>query len=376
MPDVLYDITGTPLIFQFHVQSRLAPIGVIRISADKRLGNPVLSVEYGPAQLPDFAALIADLTAPAEATIPGYRAVDAYPVVYSYPKTGVQFVLAPVDGPETSPAVAHVVFDAETRSIVAELPEGVGAVEPVDGHAAWSLLGHAEARAVTRGEAPLAQQRLRDRILERWQDSSQQMTTLLATWSDIEGGPTEIPVEIEEHLLPARFGLQEGRFPAYAQIDTYHCAIASAQMIIEYLTGLKIDQRELEKPFGKGPFGTSNPAQIQGYRALLGGDAFAPSQLDETPTADEVVDVINRGLPMKSGVPQHARACCGYRRLLFKTPDGTTSFEAFELRIHDPWPPGEGKLLWESWNSIVHTNFIYMSRTGEVRQLRRNMQDA
>lgn len=369
-PDVLYDITGMPLVFQFHVQKELMPIGVIRISADKRLGSPVLSVQYGPVHLPDFAALIAELTAPAQAACPAHRVVQAYPVVYSYPKTGVQFLLAPEDERENSPNTAYVIFDAETRLIVEELPEGAGDSATIDGQAAYSLLGHAEARAATRAWAGLKPQQLRHRILERWQDRSQQIAALLAAWSDIEGGSEEIPTGIEEHLLPARFGIPEGTFPAYGQIDTYHCAIASAQMIIQYLTGVRIDQRDLEKPFGKGPFGTSNTAQMQGYRTMLGGDAFAPSPLDETPSPDEVAGVIDAGLPMKSGVPQHARACCGYRRLLFRAPDGTTAFDAFELRIHDPWPPKEGKLLWESWNSIVHTNFIYMTRKGEIKQLK------
>lgn len=359
-PDILYDISATPLVYQFYVVSRLDCVGVIRIAADTRLGTPVLSVQYARSLRPDIDGAARLLAPKAAFRMPDHRIIDWYPVIYSYPKTGLQFVFVASGAPDADPYPVTVIMDLDTMAPVADLPEG-GAGEDVDGNEAYSLIRAAEtARLRGRGarEAPGA----------AWRRRARTILDLLDSFDAAEGGGG-LPTETEGRALAARFGVEEGSFPAHGQIDTYHCALASAQMILEYLTGERIEQRDLEQPFQKGAFGTTNAAQVAGYARLLGTRPFAPSGLDETPTAREVVEVLDAGLPMKSGVPRHARVCCGYRRVSVRDTQNRVVCDDIELLIHDPWPPNEGKIYWEGWNDIVHTNFIYMTKTGETKTL-------
>lgn len=351
-PDILFDPTSGPLLYQFYVYTRFNCVGVIRIAADKRLQTPVIAIQSVRATQPDFAALIRLALPKAEGRRPDYRPVDAYPVIYAYPKTGVQVVMVPASEPDGSRLVERVIVDIDTLAVVEEVPEGGPAV---DGHQAYSLLALAG-----RGRSARADIQRTMRAVEQWEKTRQAMEAALAAYGGVEGGPPVPPAATDTHVLAARYGAAEGEFPLISQVDTYNCALASAEMIIQYLTGRTIDQGTLAGPFQKGPFGTSNEGQINGYRTVLADASFVPEPIDTTPTPDESAAAIDAGTPMKSGVPQHARACCGYRRNHVGSKD--EDLTSFELLIHDPWPPNEGRVYWEYWNSILHTNFLFLKQ--------------
>ena len=52
--------------------------------------------------------------------MPGHRVIDCYPVVYSYPKTGIQFVFVPEGEGDAHPYPASVIMDLETMRAAVE----------------------------------------------------------------------------------------------------------------------------------------------------------------------------------------------------------------------------------------------------------------
>ncbi len=140
-------------------------------------------------------------------------------------------------------------------------------------------------------------------------------------------------------------------FKLHPQETPVYCAVATAQMILEYY-GFQYSQAEIAAAMKTGQDGTTNDNQIKGYTSLGKGSLFAPP-LDRTASFSEAQFEISQGRALKTGIPGHARACAGFK----VEASGIKS-----LYIYDPWPPNQGTIYWEKWEATTHTNFIYVQR--------------
>lgn len=137
------------------------------------------------------------------------------------------------------------------------------------------------------------------------------------------------------------------------QEQNNYCAVASAQMILSF-KGKAFTQERIAAAMEAGQGGefVTPTAQVAAYQRLATG---LRAEYDDTCSFSEVIREISADLPLKSGVPGHARVCTGW--LVRRDENGNTKNW---LRIFDPWPPGEGAVYWESGTSVVHTNYIYV----------------
>jgi Peptidase_C39 like family len=173
-----------------------------------------------------------------------------------------------------------------------------------------------------------------------------------ATWEGamtaLPAGPTS-PAGVLPAVEIAQQNLEEQtvELNLHVQETSYYCAVATAQMILEY-NGIKKTQSEIAAAMRAQPPGVDNQPQIDGYKTLSAGQLDA--LIETRPTFEGAKNEIAAArLPMKSGIYGHARACAGFRN------DGQPW-----LYIYDPWP-GSG-IYWENWDGpqIHHTNFIYV----------------
>ncbi len=148
-------------------------------------------------------------------------------------------------------------------------------------------------------------------------------------------------------------------FMLYAQQTSVYCAVATGQMILDFYRW-PYTQDEIATAMGTGPGGTDNPGQVAGYESLTRNcmDATYDTSADWSEAKAE----IDANRPVKSGIPGHARACAGWKRQnLFFIGQEPKRW----LQIYDPWPWNAdlcqgGKIVWEDWDSVTHTNFIYV----------------
>jgi hypothetical protein len=148
-------------------------------------------------------------------------------------------------------------------------------------------------------------------------------------------------------------------FALYAQKTNVYCAVATGQMILDYYR-YYYSQDDIATAMVTGPGGTTNPGQVQGYETL--SKNCLDATYDSTANWSEAKAEIDANRPVKSGVPGHARACAGWKRqnifIIGQQPKRW-------LKIYDPWPWNAdicngGKIVWEDWDTITHTNFIYV----------------
>jgi Peptidase_C39 like family len=148
-------------------------------------------------------------------------------------------------------------------------------------------------------------------------------------------------------------------FELYAQQTDVFCAVATGQMILDFYK-YHFTQDQIATAMNTGAGGTTNPDQVTGYETLSGNCLDAT--FDGTADWAEARAEIDANRPVKSGIPGHARACAGWKRQnisLIGQPLRRW------LRIHDPWPwnadiCARGQIVWEDWDAVNHTNFIYV----------------
>lgn len=163
------------------------------------------------------------------------------------------------------------------------------------------------------------------------------------------------PSQLANAVAKAREGTQEQtvELHLHGQETPVYCAVATAEMILEYYE-IQKTQTEIAQVMHTSATGTENPDQVNGYASLSGGALTAT--LQDKPAFETAQTEILDARPFKSGVPGHARAGAGFK------VDGDQSW----LYIYDPWPPNQGAgPYWENWNmpSLPHTNFICVKKT-------------
>jgi hypothetical protein len=148
-------------------------------------------------------------------------------------------------------------------------------------------------------------------------------------------------------------------FMLYAQQTDVYCAVATGQMILDFHRW-PFTQDQIATAMSTDASGTTNSNQVAGYESLTNNlfDATFDSSADWSEAKSE----IDANRPLKSGISGHARACAGWKRQnIFWIMQSPKRW----LQIYDPWPWNAdickgGAVVWEDWDAVEHTNFIYV----------------
>lgn len=362
----IYDLNGKLLFYEFDVTDGNEMKGSVKAAASKIIGSPVVTVEFGARGWDADKAFEGAKKKVAEIIPDGKIVGKGDLVCYSYPKIGIGVT---VHAPETGEQ--ELLFDVSDLSLVGgsgmqgyEM-EGYGADE-LEGFTAWSFYEEeAEPKAVENET--------------RWNLAESDLEAAsVGSPRVFEGGLTEgdletLRVELTpQPVLGRRFPFYSKRtikfaprctphdcFALYGQQTNVYCAVATGQMILDFYR-YYFTQDEIAKAMSTGASGTSNPNQVIGYETLSNGCLDAT--FDGSAQWSEARAEIDANRPLKSGIPGHARACAGWKRqnITFRGQRPRRW-----LRIFDPWPWNSdickgGKILWEDWDAVTHTNFIYV----------------
>ena len=277
-------------------------------------------------------------------------------VCYCYPKVGIEVTFdVPREGPRS--AIFDVADGLPVQNLGADATEGSSAYSYYDVVVAptqdarrrrWSR-NEEDLEVLRRVDEPLLDPNTR---LEH--DARARIRTPLVR---------ELPYDIlplpQQKVI--RFGPRctpHECFSLSAQETNVFCAVATAQMILDFYRWY-YTQDEIAAAMGTGPGGTGNDGQIAGYESLSRNCLEAT--LDTSAQWSEAKVEIDANRPVKSGIPGHARAVAGWMR--------TWSWASWNwelaLKVYDPWPwnvdsCAGGGVVWEDWDAVTHTNFIYV----------------
>ncbi len=350
-PLIIHDLNGARLFYDFNVKVKKRIVGVVRASADKAVGSPVISLQLGPHR---WSVDDATEGAMKEVERSGARtdATETSLVCYCYPKIAVR-----AGGANTEAGPASMLFDVSDLKPV----ERYGADE-MEGVSSYSFLDEV---AIPEGSLRRSRWEAAESDLEASRD---------AVSEDLDKGTA--PATLQPKLAPrpyhrlipfyssntVKFAPRCNApevFRLYAQQTNVYCAVATGQMILDFYK-YHFDQPTIAAAMGTGAYGTSNTGQVNGYESLSNNGLDAT--YDNTAAWSEAKAEIDANRPLKSGIPGHARACAGWKRqnitLIGQPPKRW-------LKIYDPWPWNAnicngGAVYWEDWDSVNHTNFIYV----------------
>lgn len=358
-PLVLHDLNGAELFYEFTARRGKQIVGSIKASASRILGVPVAAVEMG-ARRWDPERATREARERALANVQKGKVTGTELVCFSYPKVGVR---VDVDDPQGTRSVIYDVSDlSEVRTFGAD---------ELEGNTSWSFYAEvAEPRAEEKAQRwRLAEQELEavrkrgrgafataftDRELDKLRDlvivKSRYPFISLYSSRVLKYGPRCSPHDC---------------FMLYSQQTNVFCAVATGQMILDFHRW-PYTQDEIAAGMNTGAGGTSNPDQVAGYESLTRNTMTAT--YDTSANWAEARSEIDANRPLKSGIPGHARACTGWKRQnLFLVAQQPRRW----LQIYDPWPWNAdicqgGANVWEDWDTVTHTNFIYVRHRTSV----------
>jgi hypothetical protein len=330
------DLKGAPLFYLF--PARLAGPQTtcwVRASADSLLGPAILAIDT-PRSPWDPATSIQRAYGLAREN---FRTTIGAPrlVCYSYPRIGVRVPLGVGDS---------VIYDAWSFE---EVP-----LEPGENRfGAWSYLS-----TVVEPNA--------DVRLAMWRADDERLTHSLDAHSLAGAGaegeqpdPTAPGVTLGKVRYSSQSEAHEC-FALYAQKNNRFCAMASAQMILDFYR-YSYSQDAIATEMGTPDDGitlTQYEQQRAAYESLSGNGLVAT--LDRAPCWQRAKAEIDANRPLKSGIIRHARVCTGW---LEEPETGVGARPRQWLRLHDPLPAHAdllkgGTTTWEAWTEHTHTNFI------------------
>lgn len=352
-PLIINDLNGERLFYDFNVRLGKQTIGVVRASANTAVGSPIVSLQLGPHKwsINDAAQEAAKVVKKREAHA---DINDTSLVCYCYPKIAIRVQASDREAGPSSMLVDVADFKPVER-FGAEEDEGISSYSFLD-------------------EVAIPQADLR---LSRWEAAEDELEASLEAAPTIEQEGAKIDLaDLKEKLalepyfpyIPfyswktVRYAPRCNApevFLLYAQQTNVYCAVATGQMILDFYK-YHFDQHTIATAMGTGAGGTSNTGQVNGYESLSNNGLNAT--YDNTATWSEAKAEIDANRPLKSGIPGHARACAGWKRqnltIIGQPPKKW-------LKIYDPWPWNAdicngGAVYWEDWDSVNHTNFIYV----------------
>jgi hypothetical protein len=352
-PLMIHDLDGKMLFYEFEVEEGNKAVGAIKASASKMIGSVVPTIEFGPRSW-DPKEATRKAKSQVRERFPRAEIIETELVCYSFPKIGVRVYVEDPDLGSRS-----LIFDVGDLSLV----EQFGA-DGLEGSAAWSFYQEiAEPHAGEKEQLFELAERELDQALSESPD------VLRRTFEEgelpevksilIPPPPIEIPAT-ESRTLQCSPRCKSAEWLAlYSQKTSVYCAVATGQMILDYYR-YYYSQDEIAAAMGTGAGGTSNSGQVNGYQKL--SNYCLDATLDGTASWSEAKTEIDANRPLKSGIPKHARACVGWmRQNITKVGQKPKRW----LKIYDPWPWNAdickgGKIVWEDWDAITHTNFIYV----------------
>jgi hypothetical protein len=358
-PLVLHDLNGQVLFYEFGVMDGKEMVGSIKASASKIIGSTVPTVEFGPRGWdPDNAASAAKEKV--KKRFPKAKISETELVCYSYPKIGVRvYIKDPKAGKQS------LILDVSDLSFV----EGFGSDEP-EGNTSWSFYQEV---AEPNGSEKEQRWELADKELEAARSATPKILapgftarelpkvreTFIPQPQDWQSRMKPIPFYSSRTIrFSPRCNTHEC-FELYAQKTNVYCAVATGQMILDFYR-YYYAQDQIAAAMGTGSGGTSNVGQVNGYESLSKNCLNAT--YDNTANWNEAKAEIDANRTLKSGIPGHARACAGWKRQNICLWPGPCKRW---LKIYDPWPWNAdicagGKIYWEDWGAVTHTNFIYV----------------
>ncbi len=311
----IFDLNGQQLFRDFHLRWGDGS-ATVRTSADDRLPSPVWSV--GIFDTENLKERIASAEAHAEKFDIGLDH-DKRIYCYSYPKLGLR----------GTKGEKEVIVELYPPHFVIDLSQDL--VENPEVVFPWSILDLA------------ALPSFRSVFREQWQ------IDVKSFGEKVEAGPPSS--RLFDYVEEAREGSEEQTLPLRlrGQETPVYCAVATAQMILEY-HGVREPQSRIATEMSTGSGGTTNPNQVIGYNQLLSSHL---ATFDGTASFAEARNEIVNARPCKSGIPGHARALGGFR----------VRDDDIWVYIYDPWPVNQGRAYWENWTASNHyTNYIYVRR--------------
>lgn len=170
------------------------------------------------------------------------------------------------------------------------------------------------------------------------------------------GETTRLPI-VQGAMLPVKLLPQET--PVF-------CAVATGQMIMSYLGLQDLSQQDIALLFNTGSSGTTNDNMISGLNQKL--SPLWHAGIDLTPDFNKIKNLISKLIPVKSGIPGHARLLRGWREYLFLNPQkpGEVEFTNRFVVINDPYPTNAGQIVLENFEKPIpdfYRNLLYLIRT-------------
>lgn len=357
-PLEIHDLNGKLLFYEFAAMRGDQSVGYVKASASKTVGTPVPAIIIGKRGWEPSSAFKGGAEQAAK-LFPNAKVTKQELVCYSYPKIGVRtFLQAPKQN------LVSVITDAASHSVVSRF----GADE-LEGQTCWSFYDEIGQNEVSGRET-------------KWEAADRELEAAIAqTPRALEGAFTDsdltsvkaavvpqptprlpgivIPFYSQQVIQYCRHCSTHDCYALHAQQTDVYCAVATGQMIMDFYR-YNFSQTDIAAAMGTGPAGTSNDGQKTGYEKLSNKCLLATIDL----TADwvEAKTEIDANRPLKSGINGHARACFGWKRqnitLIGQAPKRW-------LFILDPWPWNAnlcagGAIVWEDWDAVKHTNFIYV----------------
>lgn len=354
-PVVIHDLSGPAVFYDFELTSGEETVGVARAAASPSIGTPLVAVELGARGWdPKKAIRAAEKTVGRDhkdATIKSSRLV-----CYCYPKIGVE--------------VTYELPRKRTLQTIVDVADGL----PVAGHGPDEPEGSAAYSYYDVVVAPTVEKRS-----SRWTRSEEDVERVRRIAPELLDPDTGLDHEIRDkirvklardfpyEIFPfsdqkvVRFGPRcspHECFELYAQQTNVYCAVATGQMILDFYRWY-YTQDQIAAAMGTTATGTDNTGQVAGYESL--SRFCLDATYDTSAQWSEAKQEIDANRPVKSGIPGHARAAAGWMRSWSWASLGYD----LSLKIYDPWPWNAdicagGKIVWEDWDAVTHTNFIYI----------------
>lgn len=352
-PLVLHDLNGAELFYEFTLRRGKDAVGSVKTSASRMLGSPVVTVEMGPRRWdPDSATQKA--IEKARKQFPKAEIKDTALVCYAYPKVGIRVDMV------SEGELDSVIYDGSNLAQITRF----GHDQP-EGLTAWSFY---QTVAEPRAEKNLRRWELQDRELDEVRRAAP--NAFATAFTDREAETLRASLVLQSQYAFIEFYssrvLKYGPrcsphdcFMLYAQQTDVFCAVATGQMILDFHRW-PYTQDQIAAAMSTGPSGTGIENQATGIESLTNNSMNAT--VDYTADWSEAKAEIDANRPLKSGIPGHARACAGWKRQNF----GLVSQPLRRwLQIYDPWPWNAnicqgGAVVWEDWDAVSHTNFMYV----------------
>lgn len=356
-PTVIYDLSGLPLFYDFPVRRGRSYLGFIRTSANKALGDPVISANV---MLPgwDIDTAREKLQKLVKEKYPTDALKRIRLVCYSYPKLALSAEL--------------VSRRKETKSVLMDVGDFTeiklkpGRIEEELGQVPYSLLNEVPEERVKDGP-------------KTWDKMTQEVEEFYSKESRLEPArmyalaPKErlgiIDKAILEIVQPIPWytkkvldfcchsgGCKDHEcFCLHPQTNSVHCARASGQMMLCYWRYCD-SQHEIAVAFDAPDNHATSPHKIVPGLEELTNNCFVATRIP-TVNWNTCKGEINERRPFMSCVPGHARACAGvkwWNIWLVLQP------QPRYLYIFDPWPPNTGAIYWENFNATNYSTSYAM----------------